>query len=158
MPPTATCTLTFPGAATATIVYPADWNTVTAPPAAACRYFDPEPITVPADPSTLTTAVMIKAEPTTYEDALAAATNPTAWNVLTNEPVTVAGLPATRIEATSTAGSPGFPAGTTRYGYLIDLGGGAAWMETVGTVGDATYTTNKSVVDLMASESTITPS
>jgi heat shock protein HslJ len=160
VPPTATCDLAFPGgAATATIVYPSDWNTVTAPPTAACRFFDPEPITVPADPSTLTTAVMIKADPTTtYDDALSAATNPTAWNVLTNEPVTVAGLPATRIEATSSAGSPGYPAGTTRYGYLIDVGGRAAWMETVGTVGDATYTTNKSVVDLMASESTITVS
>ena len=119
VPPTATCTLAFPGgAATATIVYPADWNTVTAPPAAACRYFDPAPITVPADPATLTTAVMIKSDgTTTYQDALTAATNPTAWNVLTNESVTVAGLPATRIEATSTAGSPGYPAGTTRYGY-----------------------------------------
>ena len=155
VPPTATCALTLPGAATATIVYPSNWNTVTAPPTAACRYFDPQPITVPADPSTLTTAVMIKSDPATYADALAAATNPTAWNVLTNESVTVAGLPATRIEATSTAGSPGVPAGSTRYGYLINVGGGAAWMETVGTVGDATYNTNKSVVDLMASESTI---
>jgi heat shock protein HslJ len=159
LPPTATCALTFPGAATATIVYPSDWNTVTAPPTAACRYFDPEPITVPADPSTLTTAVMIKSDPAgTYDAALSAATNPTAWNVLTNESVTVAGLPATRIEATSTAGSPGVPAGSTRYGYLINVRGGAAWMETVGTAGDATYTSNTSVVDLMASESTITAS
>jgi hypothetical protein len=30
-------------------------------------------------------------------------------------------------------------------------------METVGKVGDAAYTTNKSVVDLMAAESTLTP-
>jgi hypothetical protein len=102
---------------------------------------------------------MIKADgTTTYQDALSAATNPTAWNVLTNESVTVAGLPATRIEATSTAGSPGYPAGTTRYGYLIDVAGRAVWMETVGTAGDATYATNQSVVDLMASESTITAS
>ena len=48
---------------------------------------------------------------TSYADALAAATEPTAWNVLQNESATVSGLPATRIEATSTAGSPGFPAG-----------------------------------------------
>jgi len=159
VPPTATCALTLPGAATATIVYPSDWNTVTAPPGSACRYFDPQPITVPADPATLVTAVMIKADAAaTYQEALAAATNPTAWNVATNEPVTVAGLPATRIEATSSAGSPGYPAGTTRYGYLIDVGGTGAWMETVTTTADATFSTNKSVVDLMASESTITPS
>ena len=163
VPPTATCNLPLPGgtpsAPSATVVYPADWNTVTAPPAAACRYFDPDPITVPADPSTLTTAVMIKTDPTTtYDAALTAATNPTAWNVLTNEPVTVSGLPATLIEATSSAGSPGVPEGSTRYGYLIDVGGRPAWIETVGTVGEATYTANKSVVDLMASESTITAS
>jgi hypothetical protein len=140
-----------------TVVYPSDWNTVATPPALACRYFDPEPITVPADPATLTTAVMIKADlTTTYDAALSAATNPTAWNVLTNEPVTVSGLPATRIEATSTAGSPDVPEGSTRYGYLIDLGGRPAWIETVGTASNATYATNKSVVDLMASESTIT--
>lgn len=159
-PPTATCTLTnVAGTGSATVVYPSAWNTVTAPPAAACRYFDPAPITVPADPSTLTTAVMIKADPAaTYDAALAAATNPTAWNVLTNKPVTVSGLPATLIEATSTAGSPGVPAGSTRYGYLINVGGHPAWIETVGTVGDATYTSNKSVVDLMAAESTITAS
>ena len=111
-----------PATGSATVVYPANWHTVTAPPTAACRYFDPAAITVPADPSTLTTAVMIKSDPAaTYDAALAAATNPTAWNVLTNKPVTVSGLPATQIEATSTAGSPGVPAGSTRYGYLINV-------------------------------------
>ena len=101
---------------------------------------------------------MIQTDPaSTYEAALAAATNPTAWNVLKNQSVTVSGLPATLIEATSTTGSPGVPEGSTRYGYLINVGGRPAWIETVGTAGDATYTTNTSVVDLMAAESTITP-
>ena len=145
-----------PNVAIVRIVYPADWNTVTEPATLACRYFDPEPITVPADPTTLTTAVMVKADlTTTYDDALAAATNPTAWNVLVNEPVTVSGQPATRIEATSTAGSEGVPVGVTRYGYLIDVGGRPVWFETSGTVGDPTYVENMSVVDLMASQSTI---
>jgi heat shock protein HslJ len=159
LPPVANCALNVVvgGVSTqiATIVYPADWNTVAAPPTLACRYFDPEPITVPADPTTLTTAVMVKADLTiTYADALAAATNPTAWNVLAQAPVTVAGLPATRIEATSTAGTPGYPVGVTRYAYLIDAGR-PVWFETSGTVGDAAYDTNKSVVDLMASQSTL---
>jgi hypothetical protein len=102
---------------------------------------------------------MIKSDPaSTYDAALAAATNPTAWNVLRNESVTVSGLPATLIEATSSAGSPGVPAGSTRYGYLVNVAGHPAWTETVGTVGDATYTANTSVVDLMAAESTITAS
>lgn len=158
LPPVATCTLTDSASATSwTIVYPADWNTVAEPPAFACRYFDPEPITVTPNGGLPKTAVMIKSDPAaSYEDALAGATNPTSWNVLTNEPVTISGLPATRLEATSTAGSTEFPVGVTRYGYLIDLGGRSTWIETSGTAGDATYTANKSVVDLIASQSTIT--
>jgi hypothetical protein len=159
VPPVATCDLSAgTGGPTVKVAYPADWNTVTAPPAAACRYFDPAPITVPADLATLTTAVMIKSNPgSTYQAALSAATNPTAWNVLRNEPATVLGLPATLVEATSSAGSPGYPAGSTRYGYLVDVPGAPTWIETVGTVGSATYTTNTSVVDLIAAESTIAP-
>ena len=159
MPPTATCELIVPTAVTlATIVYPADWSTVASPETLACRYFDPQPITVPADPATLTTAVMIKADQTeTYEDLLTAATDPLAWNVLRNEPVTISGLPATRIEATSIADSSGYAVGVTRFGYLIDLGERAAWIETSGTVGDTTYVANALVVSLMASQSTFTP-
>jgi heat shock protein HslJ len=161
VPPTATCDLTVTSGGTttkiATIVYPANWFTVTTPATLACRYFDPATITVPADPSTLTTAVMIQTDLTsTYQAALAAATNTTAWNVLQQESVTVGGLPATRIEATSTAGSPGYPPGVTRYGYLIDLAGRPAWIVTSGTLGSPTYQTNTQVVDLIAAESTIT--
>ena len=141
----------------ATIVYPSTWHTVTTPANLACRYFDPNPITVPADPSTLVTAVMIKGDPSaTYADALASATNPTAWNVLVNQPVTSGGgVQATRIEATSTTGSPGVAVGQTRYGYLIDATGRPVWIFTVGTLGNATYTTNVSVVNLIASQSSI---
>ena len=158
LPPVATCALIVPTNVTiATISYPANWFTVTEPATAACRYFSPTPITVPADPTTLTTAVMIKADPAvSYQDALTAATNTTAWNVITNQPVTVSGLPATRLQATSTAGSPGYPVGVTRYGYLIDYGGRAVWIETSGTIGDAAYTANMSVVDLIASQSVFT--
>ena len=150
--------MTPTNATLATIVYPATWHTVAAPPTLACRYFDPNPITVPADPTTLVTAVMIKADLTaSYADALTAATNPTAWNVLVNQPATVGGVPATLIEATSTAGSEGVAAGQTRYAYLMNAGGHPVWIETIGTLGDATYTTNVSVVDLIASQSTVTP-
>jgi hypothetical protein len=142
--------------ASATIVYPATWFTVTTPANLACRYFDPAPITVPTDPSTLVTAIQVTIDGTTaYDDALAAATNPSAWTVLVNEPATAAGLPATRIEATSTAGSPGFAPGVTRYGYLINLGPASAWIQTSGTVGQPTFLTNSSVVDLMAAQSSI---
>jgi hypothetical protein len=159
VPPLATCNvLGSTGATVATIEYPASWFTVTAPPNLACRYFSPTAITVPADPTTLTTAVMIKADPTaSYADALSAATNPTAWNVSVNQPATVGGLPAQRIEATSTAGSEGVAAGQTRYGYLVDAGGHPFWIETIGTLGDATYQTNVTTVNLIASQVTIVP-
>ncbi len=160
LPPVATCNLTAgdPAVTVATVVYPADWFTIAEPVTLACRYFDPAPITVPADPATLTAAVMVMADLTVpYEDALAAATDPAVWTVLTNEPVTDSGLPATRLQATSTADGSGFPVGVTRYGYLIDVGDGSAWIETSGTVGDPTYAEYMSTVDLIASQSTITP-
>jgi hypothetical protein len=101
---------------------------------------------------------MIQVDTTaTYQAALAAATNTTAWNVLKNNAVTVGGLPAHQIEATSTAGSPGYPPGVTRYGYLIDIGGHPAWIVTSGQVGSADYQTNTAVVNLMAAKSTFTP-
>ena len=60
IPPTATCDLAgSAGQALASILYPASWSTLDAPPELACRYFDPEPITVPADPTTLQTAVEV---------------------------------------------------------------------------------------------------
>jgi hypothetical protein len=143
---------------TINVVYPASWFTVTEPADIACRYFDPATITVPADPSTLTTAVMIKADPaSTYQDALTAATNPTDWDVLTNEPVSLDNLVATRLQATAKVATSGVAVGVTRYGYLIDAAGHPLWIETTGTVGDPTYTTNMSVVDLIVSESTLSP-
>ena len=48
----------------------------------ACRYFDPAEITVPADPTTLQTAVVATVTPTPYADAVAAATNPANWTVV----------------------------------------------------------------------------
>jgi heat shock protein HslJ len=157
LPPVATCDLNAgdPPINIATIVYPADWFTVTEPAVVACRYIDPAAIVVPADPATLSTAVMIKADPVaTYSAALATATDPANWTVTTNEAVTISGLPATRIQATSVADASGFPVGVTRYEYLIDIGGFPVWIETSGTLGDPTFATNSSIVDLIASQST----
>jgi heat shock protein HslJ len=157
LPPTATCQLVIAQSVTFTIVYPASWFTIAPPDAAACRYFDPAAITVPADPTTLKTAVMIQGDPATaYQDALAAATNPTNWDVLTNETVSVDGVTAQRIQATAKVAMPGYAVGVTRYGYLFNTAGHPVWIETSGTVGDPTYTTNMSVVDLVVSQSTLT--
>ena len=81
IPPTASCQLAGKTATVAKIAYPGNWFTVTSPAAVACQYFDPKPITVPADPTTLKTAVMARNIPTSYADAVAAATNTANWNV-----------------------------------------------------------------------------
>ena len=92
------------------MVYPANWFTVTTPANLACRYFDPAPITVPTDPTTLVTAIQVTVDPaTTYDAALAAATNPTAWNVLVNEPATAAGLAGEQDRGHLDGGQPGLP-------------------------------------------------
>ena len=81
-PAVATCDLaTDDGTKVATIAYPGTWSTVTSPADLACRYFDPSPITVPSDPSTLVTVVMASTSASTYSDAVAAATDPASWDV-----------------------------------------------------------------------------
>ena len=159
-PPTSTCTLMSPsGVQLASIVYPQAWHTVSEPPGAACRYFDPNPISVPADPGTLDAAISVKPDVVSYDDAVAAATDAANWNVLQSVQVTVSGLQATLVEATSTAAESGTPVGTTLYSYIIDYGaGGTLSIQTSGTKGDATYESNTQVADLMAQASTFTPS
>ena len=129
------------------------------PPAAACRYFDPNPITVPADAGTLDVAVSVKPDVASYDDAVAAATDPANWYVIQSVQTTVSGLDATLVEATSTAAESGTPVGTTLYSYIIDYGdAGTVTIQTSGTAGDATYQANTQVADLMAQASTFTPS
>jgi hypothetical protein len=139
----------------ATIAYAADWSTVTSPANLACRYFDPEPITVPSDPATLVTTVMASTANTSYADAVAAATDSATWDVNNTEEVTVDGLPATVVDATATAGGGGVPSGTSRFAYLIDVGSsGTVSLFTTGTSGDEAYQTQAGVVSLMVGAST----
>jgi heat shock protein HslJ len=158
-PPTATCALTgASGAQLASIVYPQSWHTLTEPPDAACRYFDPNPISVPTEPGTVAAAVAVRPDVATYDDAVVAATDPTNWTVIQSVPVTVSGLPATRIEATSIAPESGTPVGTTLYSYIVDYGAaGTLSIQTSGTAGDPVYVANTLVVNLMAQASTFTP-
>jgi heat shock protein HslJ len=159
LPPVAECAIPGPsGTVLATITYPRAWFTVAEPPEIACRYFDPAEIVIPADPATVTAAVSIVGAGASYADAVTAATDPVAWDVLDQAAVTVSGLPATFVEATSTSDAAGVPVGTTRYAYIIDYSVlTAVVIQTQGVVDDATYDTNTSVVDLIAAESTIIP-
>ena len=127
------------------------------PPAASCRYFDPNPISVPSDGSAPDTAITVKPDVASYEDAVAAATDPANWNVVQTIEATVSGLQATLVEATSTSADSGTPVGTTLYSYIIDYGDGTLTIQTSGTAGDAAYAANTQVADLMAQASTFTP-
>ena len=126
VPPESTCTVTSPsGVQLASIVYPASWHTrvraARGEPAAtstrtrsACRRT--------AAPRTRRSRV--KPDVASYDDAVAAATDPANWNVVQSVETTVSGLQATLVEATSTTADSGTPVGTTLYSYIIDYGDG----------------------------------
>jgi hypothetical protein len=151
LPTIASCDLvTADGVNVAVIVYPKTWSTVAEPPELACRYFDPSPITVPADPATLETAVRASTDATPFADAVAAATDPGAWNVRQRVDLTVDNLPATAVEAAATAEAAGIPVGTSRFAYLIDLGAaGTVTIWTTGAADDDAYAARIAVVTLM---------
>lgn len=158
LPPTGSCQLlTADGTAVAAITYPGTWSTVTEPPSAACRYFDPKPITVPADPATLKTAVMAGTAATAYSDAVAAATDPSAWTVAGKSETTVDQVPVTCVLATAAAETAGIPVGTTRYACLADVGkAGTVQLWAAGAQADPTFMENSAVVGLMTAASTFT--
>ncbi len=93
----------------------------------------------------------MKPDVASYDDAVAAATDPANWDVVQTVEATVSGLQATLVEATSTAAESGTPVGTTLYSYIIDYGdGGTLTIQTSGTAGDAAYDGQTQVADLMA--------
>jgi hypothetical protein len=123
LPPAATCDLVSPDGVTLGVIsYPESWSTVTEPAELACRYFDPEPITVPADPTTLVTAVTVTDDAIAFDDAVAAATEAASWDVTRQADVTISGLRAIFVEAVSLSEDAGLAVGTSSYAYLIDLG------------------------------------
>ena len=113
---------------------------------------------MPSDGSAPAAAITVKPDVASYDDAVAAATDPASWKVIQSVGTTVSGLDATLVEATSTAAESGTPVGTTLYSYIIDYGdAGTLTIQTSGTAGDAAYTTKTDVADLMAQASTFTP-
>jgi heat shock protein HslJ len=162
-PPTAAfCDLKNPaGTSVARIAYPGSWYTVEAPidspPTGACQYFDPNPITVPADLSTLNTAIRASAPQQAYTDAVAAATNATNWTVQAATPTTIDNLEATVVAATSNGDAAGIPAGTSQVTYIVNVGSaGSVLMWTSGAAGDETFESNSAILSLMVGASAFT--
>jgi hypothetical protein len=142
----------------ASIAYPSSWSTTTDPPESACRYYDPDPITLPSDGSSPDVAVTVQADVASFEDAVAAATDPANWNVTQEVETTVSGLQATLVEAESTAADSGTPVGETLYSYIVDYGdSGTITIQASGDAQDAAYQASTEVADLMAQASTFTP-
>jgi len=159
VPPTATCDLVVPGGPTvATLTYPGTWHAVTEPAELACRYFDPAEITVPADPTTLQTAVMATVTPTPYADAVAAATNPANWTVVRQGSSSAEGLSVPCVDATALTDAAGIPTGSSAHSCLVGVGtAGTVILRTVSATADEAFATNAAVVTLMTLASTFTP-
>jgi heat shock protein HslJ len=157
LPATTDCTLVASdGTPLVTLAYLDSWYTVTSPPDLACRYFDPAEITVPADPSTLVTAVMATVSSDSYSDAVTAATDPATWQVNETLDLEVGGQPATMVEAQALVDADGVPAGSSRFAYLIDLGSsGTLMVWTQAATPDETYASNAAVVSLMVAVSPV---
>lgn len=158
LPTAATCDLvSSDGVTLGVISYPESWSTLSEPADLACRYFDPAPITVPADPATLVTAVTVTVDAVAFDDAVTAATDPASWDVTRQADVTLSGLRATFVEAVALSDGAGLAVGTSSFAYLIDLGSaGTVTIRTVGDVEDPAYATNATVVTLMAATSAFT--
>jgi heat shock protein HslJ len=144
------------GTTLAAMTYPGTWFTLAEPADLACRYFDPAEITVPADPTTLVTAVQATIEPTPFADAVSAATDPAVWEVGHREDLTISNLQATLVEATAITSSGGIVAGTSRFAYFIDVrSAGTLVIFTLGAEGDEAYADHAAVTTMMTALSVI---
>jgi heat shock protein HslJ len=160
IPPSATCDLAVPngGPTVAKIVYPGGWYTPTEPADLVCRYFDPQPITVPTDPTTLQTAVMASISSQAFADAVTAATDPTKWTVTRQGGSSIGGTNGTCIDAVALVDSPGITTGMSSFSCLVDVGtAGTVVIRTTGTATDPTYRVKIAVVGLMTASSAYQP-
>ena len=150
-PPTAECKL-LPGdggPAVATLVYPGSWFTLAEPPELACRYFSPEEIVVPDDPTTLSTPVQADLDPTPFADAVSAASDPANWAVVASSSFNVQGTPVTCVSALASADGAGIPVGEARYACFADVGAAGTVVIWASGAPDQTFVAESGVVTLM---------
>jgi heat shock protein HslJ len=149
-PTTKTCT-TADGRVT--VAYPAAWYTIADVPEFACMFFDPKPVAI--DPASGQPVAAVRVTPTdavTYDQAFLAATDTKLWKSISKTATTVSGLDATQITATAN-GAGAYPAGTVRYGYLVDWGSnGIVGIDTTAPEGDPSLAGNEAVVDQIAQD------
>lgn len=128
--------------------YPAGWSTNSGAVVPTCRFFDPDPFTVPPATEFLGAAILFDVEAIPYA-RLADAVG-TGEEVLDRRDLMVDGRPALRIEARSRDRSPMVPAGTASLRYLVDLDGSTLRAVTYGFAG-TDEVRNRAVLDAMMS-------
>ncbi len=101
--------------------YPGDWYTARGE--VACRFFDPEPFTVPANSDFGGTAMQADVVQQSFDDALAGLIDRRFYETEAREQVTIGGKRAFRLELVAT-GQGLEERGTRTYGYLIRRAGG----------------------------------
>ena len=98
------------------VQYPSDWHTASG--IAACRYFDPEAFTVPADSDFVDTALRVDVAQQSFDDVLAGLIDRRFAETELREQVTIGGKRAFRLELVAT-GEGLADKGTRTYGYVI---------------------------------------
>jgi hypothetical protein len=159
LPPTASCDLTVVGGPkVAELVYPSTWFTLASPADLACRYFNPTPITVPADPTTLDTAIMANVVATPYATLVAAAWYRTNWDVRVGQQAELNGVALTCIGGVALTDASGFPVGQAAFQCFADVGtAGTVVVWATGPEDDPALQAEGAVVYLMMAESTFFP-
>lgn len=129
------------------VQYPSDWSTATGE--LACRFFEPEPFTVPRASDFGGTALEVLPQEQPFDDALASLIDTRYARTEIREEVTVGGHRGFRLELVATG--EGLNAkGTRTYGYLLQRAGdGAIVIQTTAQPGDSIL--YRSVVDHAAS-------
>jgi hypothetical protein len=131
------------------IGYPEDWHTGEGQ--YRCRFFHPEPFTIPANSEFPRLALNAEQTQYTVAEYRALITDPMYYTVVLNEDVTILDRPGVRFE-TVTTGQGLDESGVRRYGYIIDAGGGKAFaVWTVALPGETRYDNWKFTVDIARS-------
>lgn len=128
-----------------TIGYPAGWSTNPGTAVPRCRFFHPEPFTVPEATEVVDRAVILDVESIPFARIVAATGGPSE-EVLSRRAMTVSDRSALRVEVRSTGGL--LPPGTAALRYMIDLGDATLVAVSYGVEG-TDHQRNRDVLDAM---------
>jgi hypothetical protein len=132
------------------IGYPNDWFTA-AGTEWECSLFHPSSFTVPVAGEFPLVALNAVQTPDTVSAYRAGATDPAFYTVVRNEDVTILDRPGVRFETVGLGDGLDDP-GLRRYGYIIDSGGGRAFVVfTVAAADETRYDDWKLIVDIARS-------